>query len=156
MHTTRFNRVANTKMADPIGVAASLIAIAGLAVKITHQLDQMIERHHDAPAVFKAFRSNFDSARRILDILSKTLRDFEVNESIHGLDFEAQLRESMTAIKDTLDNVWERLASVRRLRKPDAWRFWERMIVVWDEEQLDKWDKILDRQVNHLNGLLNA
>lgn len=156
MHTTRFNRVANTKMADPIGVAASLIAIAGLAVKITHQLDQMRERHHDAPAVFKAFRSNFESARRILDIISKTLRDFEVNEPTGGLDFEAQLRESMAAIKDTLDNVWERLALVRRLQKPDAWRFWERMMVVWDEEQLDKWDKILDRQVNHLNGLLNA
>ena len=135
-------------MADPIGVAASLIAIARLGVKITHQLDQMIQRYHDAPAVFKAFRSNFDSARRILDILSETLRVFEVNESIHGLDFAAQLKEAMAAIKDTLDNVWDRLASVRRLRKPSAWRVWEKMIVVWDEDQLDKWDKVLDREVS--------
>ncbi|KAK3356840.1 hypothetical protein B0T25DRAFT_140264 [Lasiosphaeria hispida] len=29
-------------------------------------------------------------------------------------------------------------------------------MVVWDEDQLDKWDKILDRQVNKLSGLLNA
>ena len=68
--TTPYNRVINAKMADPMGVMASLIVIAGWAVKITHQLDQMIQRYHDVHAV-KAFRSNFDSARRILDDLSE-------------------------------------------------------------------------------------
>jgi len=143
-------------MADPVGVTASLIAIAGLATKITHKIDQMMQQYHDAPAVFEAFRNNSDSARRILNIMSETLRSFPVAGSLDGLDFAGQLREAMTAIKNTLENVWDRLGSVRRLQKPSRWRVWEKMMVVWDEDQLKKWDEILGRQVSLLNGLLTA
>ncbi len=148
--------VPTTEKMDPMSAAASLVAIAGLATKIAHQLDQMIQRYHDAPAVFEAFCTNFKSARRTIATLAETLQSFRVKKSIGGLDFAAHLNDAMKAIKSTLDNVWDCLASVRRLYKPTAWRIWEKMLVVWDEEQLDKWDKILDRQVSHLNSLLTV
>ncbi len=143
-------------MADPVGVTASLIAIASLATKIAHQLDHMIQSYYDAPSVFEAFCSNFNSARNILIVVSKTLQDLEVNESIHGVDFEEQLQDAVSGINTTLTNVFNCLSSVRRLEKGSQWLFWDKVKVVWDEDQLDKWDKVLDRQVNKLNGLLSA
>ncbi|KAK3905969.1 hypothetical protein C8A05DRAFT_30207 [Staphylotrichum tortipilum] len=88
--------------------------------------------------------------------MSETLRSFHVAGSLDGLDFAGQLREAMVAIKNTLENVWDKLGSVRRLQKPSRWRMWEKMMVVWDEDQLRKWDEILGRQVILLNGLLTA
>ena len=143
-------------MADPVGVTASLIAIASLATKITHQLDHMTQSYYDAPAVFEAFCCNFNSARNILIVVSKTLHDLEVNESIQGLDFQEQLQDAVSGIDRTLTNVYSCLSSVRRLEKGNQWLFWDKVKVVWDEKQLDKWDEILDRQVNKLSGLLNA
>lgn len=148
--------LSRTKMADPVGVTASLIAITSLATKIAHQLDQMIQSYFDAPDVFKSFCSNFKSARSILEVVRKTLQDFNVNESIHGVDFEEQLQDAISGVDQTLTNVNNCLGGVRRLERGNRWAIWDRVRVLWDEDQLDKWDKILDRQVNKLSGLLNA
>lgn len=84
-------------MADPVGVTASLIAIASLATKIAHQLDRMIQSYYDAPAIFEAFCCNFNSTRNILIVVSKTLQDLKVNESIHGVDLKGSFKTPLVA-----------------------------------------------------------
>ncbi|KAM7213448.1 hypothetical protein V8F06_011186 [Rhypophila decipiens] len=145
-------------MADPIGVTSSLIAIAGLALKIAHQLDQMMKSYCDAPSTFGAFRSNFTNAQNIIIVVTLTLKEhgYEVNESIKGVDFKKQLQAAVSGIEVTLNSVCSGLSDVRRLERAGLWSFRDKVSVVWDEDQLDKWDKILARQVSALNTLMTA
>jgi predicted nucleic acid-binding Zn-ribbon protein len=62
-------------MADPLSIAASVIAVAGLAFSSSKALFELISTIHDAPSVFRNLNQDITALGQILDALRTTLSD---------------------------------------------------------------------------------
>ena len=60
-------------MADPLSIAASVIAVAGLAFSSSKALFELISTIHDAPSVFQDLNQDIAALDQILDALRTSL-----------------------------------------------------------------------------------
>jgi len=146
---------------DPLTLVTSITGIAAVSLQTARRLDQLLEKFQNAGVTITALSSQCHAIRAGLGELQSLVA---LNNRIHGRPdvlavFDSTLTGCMVVLS-CLDSDVEKLrdaetaTSSKRQQRWSIKRFWVKATIVWKEDQMQSYLKLLQGQQTALSFLV--